>query len=196
MTGFCFSGPLSETKRQFWGMARKNRSGGKLPVRDAPVGQLAWGAERGPMLAGSLGPALVFAALAWLLGGWRVDTRLWPLWAMAGAFLLGSIVNLLFVERFVLDTQARRWHYRRGWRGIRVREEGGPFADLSGWTLEEFRRPLPNCGTTWVLVLEFADGLRFADLGGPMYDTAEAHTEARRVTIASGLPLREKPLRT
>lgn len=195
MTGFCFSGPLSEAKRQFWRMTRKNRSGGKLPVLDAPAGQLAWGAERGLMLAGSLGLALIFAALAWLLGGRRVDTSLWPLWAMVGAFLLGSIVNLLFVERFVLDTQARRWHYRRGWRGGRMREEGGPFADLAGWTLEEFRRPLPNRGTVWVLVLEFADGLRFADLGDPMCDASEAHAEARRVTTASGLPLTEKPLR-
>jgi len=186
--GFQFVGPLSEAKRQLWQISRKGPRGGRLLPLDGPLGRLAWGHPPGTNLAVLILMAL-FAAGAWILGGRRFDASLWPLWAMAGVFALTLLANLLFDERLEIDAHARRWRYRRGWRGVRLREEGGGFDDLAGLTLKEFARPLPNQGTVWVLTLEFADGLRYCDLGNPMFTADQARAEAQRVAAASGLRL-------
>lgn len=186
--GFMFVGPLSVTKRQLWQDRRYGQRAGRLLPLDVPHGRLAWGHPPATNLF-VLVMLAMFALGAWLLGGMRFDAGLWPLWAMAGVFALTLIANLLFDERLEIDTLARRWCYRRGWHGVRIREEGGGFEDLAGLTLKEFKRPLPNEGTVWVLALDFADGLRFCDLGNPMFAADEAHEEAQRVAGATGLPL-------
>lgn len=191
MTGPTYSGPLTEVRKQLWRLRRHGRRGSRWRQLPAAPGTLAWGHPESANRA-MTAFAMVFAVFAWYAGDGKFDTRVWPLWAMTGLGVAGMFLNFVFVERFVIDARARRWCHERGWRG-RVREESGPYEDLAGLVLEEFRRgPLnPNY---FVLVLEFADGVRFCDLSRTIWRLEEARAEARRIATTSGLPLVEKPL--
>ena len=194
MTRRIFTGPLGQAGRELWRLSRASRTHKRLLRLDSSAGLLAWGHPWDTQIIVSL-MALGFASASWFLGGRRFDAGLWPLWAMAGVFAAVGLANLAFHERFTLDIQRRRWRYRRGWFGKAGVEEG-PFKDLAGITLEEYRRPALNGGTIWHLSVDFADGVRFVTIENPWYSGEEeaARAEARRVADASGLPLTIKPL--
>ncbi|MFN4343449.1 MAG: hypothetical protein ACK4FE_15650 [Azonexus sp.] len=192
-----YTGPLDDARRAFWRERRQGRAGGTLVRLSAPAGQLLWGHSAANTWV-ALGFALVVAAAGWWFGGRRFDPGLWPLWLLAAVFALVVLFNLAYRESFTLDTLARRWHYRRGWGGA-IRHETDAFDGeygLAGLCLKEFRRPMPNRDSVWVLRLEFADGVRFVDLGGIRFAAQfdAARTEAETVTKATGLPLTLQPL--
>lgn len=187
-----YCGELTELRKTLWRVRRLEKTPGRAPLHrlQSPSGTLIWGHPMWKLYALVL-TLLVFAGVAWGLAGGHFDPAYWPLWMGAAICALLLLVGVLFVERFTLDANARRWRYQRGWRG-RVREESGSFDDFSGFVLEDFLFNIHAPKILYVVLLDFADGYRFFHPTLSFRSLDEARAEAQSLARTCGLPLTER----
>lgn len=177
-------------KAELWRLARHGRRGAEHVGRVDRRGVAVWAHEgRGQAIAAGL-TASVIATVAWVLDVRGLADTLWPLWALAAVCGLAVVANLLRIDRFELDPQTRRWRRRSGW-GARWRDQSGPYEELAGLRLEALRIREGDTAARdgWILVLEYADGMRFEDLSRPLFDAAAARREAETWSQITGLPI-------
>jgi hypothetical protein len=186
--GRSYTGAADEDQARLWRLARNGPRGARWEPLAAPPGVIAWGhGHANSLIAAAL--AALIAAGAWFTGGQRFDPGVWPLWLFAALALAVVPLNLAFRERFELDARARRWRYQRGWLG-NLQVEGGGYETLTGLVLQRIHASSVDRELDFhVVVLEFADGLRFRDLSPRIYPVEAARAEAARIAQASGLPL-------
>lgn len=183
---------LTHEQRSLWNIFQYGTRGSRWTLINSPRESLVWSSTRSSLIWSTCF-TLLFGILALIVEHGQSGTNPWVLWVICGVGAVFAATTWLITEKFVLDPGVRCWKYVKGIRLYRIVEESGTYDELNGLVLQKFKGlSYEPAFDFYVVVLEFADGIRFCDLTPSIWNLDAARYEARRLSAASKLTLIER----